>query len=253
MINTNGGLFAINNTTRYNTDDLLRVFNDFEAKLMEKQGKLPAVTEPTTIDIVDFKPADPSRVVREYDHVTNTYRNNVNSRWYVKESSYGRSTRNKIGLLPPDLLYASPLEALAADQTKAPVAMTFCLIERLRTLYTNISGVDWQKSRSADEALREDYKTSPPTLGILAKRASFNAKELKDRRTKERADAYSRSLLHDLDSAYRMLVAIEKHHNSAKGALVAAGIESAQAASFLQQAIGFTGYAYNGLLKAAKG
>lgn len=251
MITSNSGLFAFNNTTRYNTDDILRIVNDLEVKMSEL-FTLPVTPSPVTIDITDYRPSDPARVIREYDYNTGNYKSNVTSRWYVKESGYSRTTRHRIGLLAVDLLYASPLEALAADQTVAPAGMVQPLIERLRTLYTTVNGVDWQKARDADEALKASYKGALPIIRIESKRAAFDAEELKTRRLNERATKISRDLLDDINGIYRSVDEVQKRLKKGRAALLAAGFELTEIEVHLSQALGRSGSAYHALLKQSK-
>lgn len=104
---TKSGQWEIVNATRYNTEDIVAVFNGFEDMLTRlTQGHKPdRDREEGLIRFSDFSPMNPTY---------NTNRGEV--RVWVRGASYTCKHLRDVGLLKPNKLYDNPVQALSAPR-----------------------------------------------------------------------------------------------------------------------------------------
>jgi hypothetical protein len=107
---TKSGLWKIINSTRYNTEDIIDVFNRAEDFISSLGPLVPARTkEEGQVMFRDYSPASPTitrRVFGSGDIVT--------VRLFARGADYRARHMRDVGLVKPTKLYDSPLEALAA-------------------------------------------------------------------------------------------------------------------------------------------
>ena len=144
---TNSGMWRIENATRYNTEDLVTVFNAYEAELSkhsETQGlALRSVAE--GVGVVRFR--DYSPVVRSIEVTRWTPEGTASGteRVFVRRAKWGCNNEKVIGLVKPSMLYDSPLAALAhaEDGGHTPIGFSLAVIrEGARDCYRGHIGAD---------------------------------------------------------------------------------------------------------------
>ena len=116
--------FHTKNFTRYNTEDLEALLGRIADYITVATG-LPAKLDPRIqrIEFHDYSPADPIETYRTWDSNNNNY-NTHKRRKYVGPIKRARPER--VPLLVPRMLWASPVEALASAMGEiecAPVEM----------------------------------------------------------------------------------------------------------------------------------
>ena len=161
MNQTKYGVLTIANSTRYNTDDLLALFNSYEDSIVSC-GHTPRLDAPHTsmVDVVDYKPG---RIYANRDLWDETEQRSVTTRvyQYVKPLSWSITSRSVVGLVPPDRLYDNPVEALTKiDSAFAPPLMVEQITARLAGLYFFSN---WDARRSTLKAMQE---VSGPVVAI---------------------------------------------------------------------------------------
>lgn len=187
-------IFEIKNYTRYNTEDLLALFEAAESELRGK-GLSPQRVESHyglgVIDaVVSFKDYSPSDSFTTKSHWDNEARRYISYalRRYVKEVENWKPSPN-IRIIPPSKIYTNPLEALASTAVDEviPRAMMETLAERIATLYRDgqypqlvalLAGMTVrimpkraatvdkaEKERVARDAARKTWRESSYTLG----------------------------------------------------------------------------------------
>ena len=115
-MNTISGLWTIFNTTRYNTEDLVSVFNAYEAFLRATGRPLePNRNRPEgTVRFADFTPMN--RTYRYLQMDGTGCSREVTGVCYVRGASLYTKHMRDIGLTKPSKLYGSPMEALSAPR-----------------------------------------------------------------------------------------------------------------------------------------
>lgn len=128
MRTTVQGRFEIQNQTRYNTDDILAMFDALILDDMPTEDRWPRsgadIPDGAVIQIIEFTGREMWK--REY---SSEKRDWERRRVYVRP----RDPRewHVIRVVPPDRIYTSELEALAADMTFAPAALTYQFQQRV--------------------------------------------------------------------------------------------------------------------------
>jgi hypothetical protein len=192
MNTTKNNLITIENSTRYNTADIVAVFNALE-DCFTRAGLVPTRDEDhaATADVVDFNPASVRYVVSEYNHTTHTSSKVYRYR-YVKNGSWALASRNVIGLVPPEKLYPDPLEALTrTDDKLAPPEMGVQLLDRAMRFYTFYR---YETRREFAEAVRDLVKSGKLPIRIEAKRAGAKISDIKRRKAAALAQGRARGL-----------------------------------------------------------
>jgi len=123
-------IFEIENYTRYNTDDLLAVLDAIEESVAKAALPVKAATIYTRRN-GSYRPG--VLVFRDYNPTSLSMEGS-----FVK--SYGRTyaANDQVGIVPPEKVFASPLEALAAvekEQVKLPMPALSQLVQRLSSFY----------------------------------------------------------------------------------------------------------------------
>jgi hypothetical protein len=147
---TNSGLWRIENETRYNTEDLVAIFNVYEdalTALMEDQGQ-PLRSACDGLGVIRFR--DYSPVVRSVKIARTTAEGSVCSseRVFVRRPPWGCNNEKVAGLVKPSMLFDSPLEALAhsASGDQAPKGFSMAVIrDVIRDCYHGFIGWDAMK------------------------------------------------------------------------------------------------------------
>jgi len=186
MNQTKHGVLTIENSTRYNTDDLVGLFNRYEDNLVAA-GHTPRLDSchTSTVDVVDYKPG---RIYVDRTRWNEQTQRSVPTRdyQYVKPMSWSITTRNVIGLVPPDRLYDNPVEALTKlDAALAPPLMVEQILTRIAGFYLTES---WEARRITLDAVREGLKLGLVGLRIEDKRAPGKTTDIRQR--KARASAF---------------------------------------------------------------
>jgi hypothetical protein len=111
---TNSGLWDIINETRYNTEDLVGIFNAYEKAITDLGRPLKAVDggRQGTVRFRDYSPATIETHTRGF--VRAGERVYEAQRALVRRPAHGCSWERVAGIVRPSKLYNSPLEALAA-------------------------------------------------------------------------------------------------------------------------------------------
>jgi hypothetical protein len=185
-------IFEIKNYTRYNTEDLLALFDAAESELRGRGLSPQRVESPYRMGVIDavvsFKDYSPSDSFTTKSHWDNDARRYISYelRRYVKEVETWKPSPN-IRLIPPSKIYTNPMEALAstAGDEVIPRAMMEALAERIATLYRGgaeivalLAGMTVrimpkraatvdkaEKERVARDAARKTWGESSYTLG----------------------------------------------------------------------------------------
>ena len=220
---TASGLYAISNATRYNTDDIVALFDD-SVKSFEAEGY--TVTHAhmdtplgTIIDISDFKPSIGWETVRKYDAESNEYAF-VRERVYVKRRGYTLVRRFKVGLLPPERLYDNPLEALveSGDDQRAPEGLVAGLVHRFFDLVDlqapHTALYDWTER---DRILRSIATRNSAAIRIMKKRGEVDLKEriLREKRLEAKSSLNTnsstvRDAWHNVYKAHNAAMEVER-------------------------------------------
>jgi hypothetical protein len=196
MIQTKHGVLTIENSTRYNTDDLVGLFNRYEDNLVAA-GHTPRLdsSHTSTVDVVDYKPVC-IYVDRNQWSVPNNRSVSVRDYQYVKPMSWAITSRNVMGLVPPERLYDNPVEALTkADSALAPPLMVEQILTRIAGFYLTES---WEARRTTLDALREGLKLGLISLRIEDKRAPCNTTDIRQRKARISAFGAASSLSGEL-------------------------------------------------------
>ena len=182
------GLFRFINRTRYNSDDIGRLYEEYAAAavaygapedkpLRHDQYK---VGEGMIYDFGDFNPAETMRVMNTWDNGRRVTKEVVS---YINGPGYSLNTKWKINILPPHKLYSNPVEALSADQNLAPAGMTEQLLPTIMGLFRS-EGLDWQRQNAIREHVRAKLVEHPQPFRIRigAKRESPQTSSLRKNR-----------------------------------------------------------------------
>lgn len=182
------GIFRFINRTRYNSEDIGRLFEEFAAAavaygapadkpLRHDQYK---VGEGMIYDFGDYNPTETMRVMNTWDNGKRVTKEVIN---YVNGPGYSPNTKWKINILPPHKLYSNPVEALAADQNLAPAALTEQLLPTIMGLF-RVEGMDWQRQNAIRDHIRAKLVEHPQPfrIRIEAKRESPQTSSLRKNR-----------------------------------------------------------------------
>lgn len=122
---TERGLIAIENQTRYDTDDLLTIVNWLESQVVNERVRRP---RGSVIQLVNWRHKNFFVTRREWvegNYVEERYPN-----WVDLKQTHAW---NVVKIVPPDRLHLeNPLEALSWDGKEAPRKLVELLVERLR-------------------------------------------------------------------------------------------------------------------------
>lgn len=179
-MNTNSGLWRIENETRYSTEDIVALFNDYEA-LLAANGEVQATYEgagPGVFRFRDYSPASRTVTRRSWDGTRYAEETLPN---FVRSAIWGAQTEHVIGLIKPSMLYESPLEALAAvsdGAERTPSGFSESILrEAVRYGYRSqneawraYEQVVWAgRPEVRIHAKRESRKTTKPVKGIVVR------------------------------------------------------------------------------------
>lgn len=164
------GVFRFINRTRYNSEDIGRLFEEFAAAavaygapadkpLRHDQYK---VGEGMIYDFADYNPTEPMRVMNTWENGRRVTKEVLN---YINGPGYSATTKWKINILPPHKLYSNPVEALAADQNLAPASLTEQLLPTIMGLF-RAEGMDWQRQNAIRDHVRAKLVEHPQPFRI---------------------------------------------------------------------------------------
>jgi len=210
-ISVANGLYSIVNSTRYNTDDLVALFQDL-VKAYEERGFTvehahDGTPQGMVIDIEDYNPSSVWEQKRQYDPGTNQY-STKKSRIYVKRGGYSLTVRFKVGLIPPEKLYDNPLEALvsADEDERAPAEMAERIICRFQEMLSftkeGESSYDWQVR---NEILEVVVRRNAAGIRIAKKRGAVDVAEKRLREKRLKAQKALVSGVYDVRKAFNHL------------------------------------------------
>lgn len=146
---TNSGLWRIENETRYNTEDLVSIFNAYEDALMSRLARdgvtgLRSVAASTgVVRFRDYAPV--ARTAKVARTGAGGQISVLTERVLVRRPPWGCQNERVAGLIKPSLLHSSPLEALAnsgEDGNTGPKGFSLAIIrEVIRDCYSG--SMDW--------------------------------------------------------------------------------------------------------------
>jgi len=205
IVYTNRGTFGIENQTRYSTDAILALANAIESCVHPEMS--PFRPKGAVLCIVDWRHNRPPSFVRRYkaDGVSE----HVSVKQYVTlRDSMAWDT---IRVVPPDLLFSDPIEAISWDGQFAPLEVTRQLADRIRF---EMGLPVWKMAEQAREkpellqplpvaAERGSRKRGANASVALASRAESRAR--KAHRQSYRARWETHSVGRNLDAAQRYL------------------------------------------------
>lgn len=179
---TNSGLWRIENQTRYNTEDLVAIFNAVEKHLVEVAGvqqlRATCTAVPGVIRFRDYSPASRSRTVSRW--VEGGFER-VEEVCYIRPATWGCSSERVVGLMVPSMLHSSPLEALASavegGAETAPVEFSKDVLRELVRFCYGDFGDSWQQvgkmevGRVRVMRRRESRKVSMPVKALVLRDA----------------------------------------------------------------------------------
>lgn len=162
---TASGLWRIENQTRYDTADIVALFNAVEEYILGVSSEPLASRCDAKQGVVRFRDYSPAHRVVKIDHWIDGVRQSVKQVCYLRRDNGRCRSDRVVGLLVPSKLYGSPLEALCGggaetSEDTAPEAFSRALvIDLIRHLYFS---TDW---------LGLSRVTLPP-VKIMKKRAT---------------------------------------------------------------------------------
>ena len=223
MNQTKHGVLTIANSTRYNTDDLLALFNSYEDGIVSC-GQTPRLDAPHTsmVDVVDYKPG---RIYADRNYWDVTEHRSVTTRvyQYVKPLSWSITSRNVVGLVPPDRLYDNPVEALTKiDSAFAPPLMVEQIMARLAGLYFYGS---WDARRTTLEAMRGSIASGHLKLRIEEKRAPAKISDIRQRKARAAAFGSAKGISADFERIRTELGVLRAHLRGLNEQCERAGVE----------------------------
>ena len=139
-------IFEINNFTRYNTEDLIAIFDAIESRLttVEPGGvhtykRKVDVQISSTATFKDYKPSQHFKLHRRWDNSQGRMVS-VRIRQHIKASARWRDP--DIRLVPPEMIHLDPLSALAAaEENTIPGEMLTALVTRIASLYDGVDNL----------------------------------------------------------------------------------------------------------------
>ena len=229
MTPTKSGILTIVNSTRYNTDDIVSLFSTYEDR-MQAKGIDPSLHENTlsTVDIVDYKPATIHVTRNQWDDESRRYMT-LKRPVYVKEGSFRLTQRSLIGLVPPDMIYDNPIEALTQVDTKTmPAAFVVQLIKRIALFYDYPRGSDgYSKRLEVCELLATQTAAGEHQVRIEESKPRGLAGGVKLRKARATALTSSNGLTYDLRKAQDIVNSIKYRLSVFQHELKAAQVPSA--------------------------
>jgi len=144
---TSSGLWRIENQTRYDTADIVALFNTVEEYIQSTSSEPLASRCDAKQGVVRFRDYSPANRVVEIDRWVDGVRERVTQVCYLRRDNGRCRSDRVVGLLVPSKLYGSPLEALCGggaetSEDTAPEAFSRALVlDLIRHLYH--SG-DWR-------------------------------------------------------------------------------------------------------------
>lgn len=231
---TTAGPFKFINRTKYNSDDIAAMFLRFieiareiyqDPALEVKASQYRAGRFVDVYDICDFNPKQVFQKVRTWDNNSGKAVEQVRPD-YASEPGNSPSTAWKIGLVPPDRLYSTPLEALSAG-TEAAVPVEF-KVQLMAALTSRFTGgaldSNYQTGRVVIEAAKEAAKTME--LRVMKKRANPTSSD--DRRlrvARTRGANVLNGLVWQLGDVYRLALSASSYAESCVSTLRDAEVE----------------------------
>jgi hypothetical protein len=204
------GMFKFINRTRYSSDDICKIYRAWEAIAIThgapQNEALKAdayrLRDVDTFEIADYNPA---AVWTEQSVWNGNTREKKLVANFVRTPGYSLTTRWKIGLVSPHRLYQSPLEALAADSTKAPAEFVSQVADMIAMIY-ELNGVHWNTREAAREALKAACERGQLTISIGDKRESPAKSDNRDKKNaRSRAILSATNMQDDLAAAVQGL------------------------------------------------
>jgi hypothetical protein len=202
------GLYSIVNSTRYNTDDLVALFQDLVKAYEERGFSVKHAHDGTpqgmVIDIGDYNPSSVWEQERQWDSTLNQY-STKKSRIYVKRGGYSLTVRFKVGLIPPEKLYDNPLEALvsADEDERAPAEMSERIVCRFQEMLgftkEGQTSYDWQVR---NEILEVVVRRNAAGIRIAKKRGAVDLGEKRLREKRLKAQKALVSGVYDVRTAF---------------------------------------------------
>jgi hypothetical protein len=248
-------IFEIKNYTRYNTEDLLALFEAAESELRGKglspqraarnmYTRVPDPIDPT-VTFKDYGPSDPYTVTKRWDPQASRYASS-SVRKYIKGVAAYKSDGD-IRIIPPGKIYTNALKALAATSGSEviPAAMMEALAERVVSLYMNPNAVagPWASIRLLLAGM---------TVRIMPRRAAAVDTAEKVRVARAAARKTWRGTNHSLEKTRQYTEAFLSEHRSAMNRLkrsrVTLTAEEADLEAAIQEFIN-AGDVVKGLLK----
>ena len=231
---TTAGPFKFINRTKYNSDDIAAmflkfqevaraVFNDPELQLEPSRYRAGRFVE--VYDISDFNPKHVFRKVRTWDNNGGRAMEVVRPD-YASEPGNSPSTAWKIGLVPPDRLYHTPLEALSAGPEAAvPEEFKVQLMDALSSRFMGGRlDSDYQNGRKAKDAAKEVAKTMQ--VRVMNKRAnSASSGDRKLRVARTRGANVLNGLVWQLGDTYRLALSAASYAENCISTLRDADVE----------------------------
>ena len=212
-------IFEIKNYTRYNTEDLLALFDAAESELRGRglspqraarnmYTRVPDPIDPT-VTFKDYGPSDPYTVTKRWDPQASRYASS-RVRKYIKGVAAYKSDGD-IRIIPPGKIYTNALEALAATSGSEviPAAMMEALAARVVSLY--LVGVN------AEGAVR--LLLAGMTVRIMPRRAAAVDTAEKVRVARAGARKTWRGTNHSLEKTRQYTEAFLSEHRSAMNRL----------------------------------
>ncbi len=204
------GMFKFINRTRYSSDDICKIYRAWEAIAIThgapQNEPLKAdayrLRDVDTFEIADYNPAAVWSDQSVWDGNRRVSKRVAN---FVRTPGYSLTTRWKIGLVAPHRVYESPLEALAADGSKAPAEFVSQVAYMIAMIY-ELNGVNWNTREGAREALKAACESGQLTISISDKRESPAKSDNRDKKNaRSRAIATSTNMQDELAAAVQGL------------------------------------------------
>lgn len=225
---TKSGILQIENSTRYNTDDIVDLFSTFEDR-MQARGIEPELNECTTTvaDIVDFKPARLSSSQNVWDEAQNSYIYKMVPT-YIKDGSYRLGKRHLVGIVPPDMVYDNPIEALTQlSNNVVPALMVSQLMRRISQFYNYPTGSDgYQKRQEVLKELTVEAEAGNIQLRIEEKRGDGKPADMKLRKARGVAMQAASSISYDLRAVVERVSNLKWNMAHLQSALATAKVPS---------------------------
>jgi hypothetical protein len=162
---TASGLWRVENQTRYDTADIVALFNAVEEYIQSVSSEPLASRCDAKQGVVRFRDYSPANRVVEINHWIDGVRQRVTQVCYLRRDNGRCRSDRVVGLIVPSKLYGSALEALCGggaetSEDTAPEAFSRALVlDLIRHLYHS---ADWQGLSSA----------KLPSVKIMKKRAT---------------------------------------------------------------------------------